>query len=92
LTRRTEIDLVPAQVADLGRPEPVPKRDQDHSGIAVTVAVGLCGFDQGFDLAGRQVLPGAKLGTTRPTLGGAEAARAVDRPNNRQLGVPGDGG
>jgi hypothetical protein len=59
--RAIEFDLVPAQVADLSSPESVPEGEQDHCGIAVTVAVGLGGLDQGFDLAARQVLAGAKL-------------------------------
>src|SRR5258707_3966424 len=57
-----EVDLVPAQVADLGRPEPMPEGDQDHARIAMAVAVGFGGLDQGFDLTKRQVLAGAKLG------------------------------
>ncbi len=57
-----EVDLVPAQVADLGRPQPMPEGDQDHARIAMAVAVGFGGLDQGFDLTKRQVLAGAKLG------------------------------
>jgi len=49
-----EAHLVPAQVANLGRPEPVPKGDQDHGRIPMTVAVSLRGLDQGVDLAGCQ--------------------------------------
>ena len=55
-----EVNLVPAQVADLGRAEPVPESDEDHGRIPMAVAVGLGGLDRGFDLAGRQVLAGAK--------------------------------
>jgi hypothetical protein len=61
-----EAHLVPAQVANLGRPEPVPKGDQDHGRIPMTVAVSLRGLDQGVDLAGCQVLAGPKLGVRSP--------------------------
>src|SRR6266853_3765485 len=36
--RAIEVDLVPAQVADLGRPEPMAEGHQDHGGVPVTVA------------------------------------------------------
>jgi hypothetical protein len=39
--RRSELDLVPTQVAQLGSPQPVPEGDQDHGGVPVTVAVRL---------------------------------------------------
>ena len=55
-------DLVPAQVADLGRPETMPEGDDDHGRVPMAIAVGLGGLDQRFDLARRQVLAGAKLG------------------------------
>ncbi len=64
--RAIEVDLVTAQVADLGRPEPVAERHQDHGGVPVTVAVCLRSLDQGVDLAGREVLAGAKLGVRSP--------------------------
>jgi hypothetical protein len=48
--RAVEVDLVPAQIADLGRPEAMPEGDQDHGGVAVTVPVALGGLDQTFDL------------------------------------------
>ena len=62
----TEVDLVPAQVADFARPEPVPEGDQDHGRVPMAVAVGLGGLDQRLDLAGRQVLARAKLGVRPP--------------------------
>src|SRR6266849_6999712 len=46
--RAIEVDLVPAQVTDLGRPQPVAEGHQDHGGIPVAVAVALGGLDQGF--------------------------------------------
>jgi hypothetical protein len=61
-----EVDLIPAQIADLGRLQAVPKGDQDHGGIAMTVSVGFGSIDQGVDLAGRQVLAGAKLDVRSP--------------------------
>ena len=57
-----ELNLVPAQVAEFGRPKPMPEGQQDHGRVPVTVAVGLGGLDQGVDLAWRQVLPGTKFG------------------------------
>jgi hypothetical protein len=44
--RPVEIDLVPTQVADLGGPKAMPEGDQDHGGVALTVAVALGGIDQ----------------------------------------------
>jgi hypothetical protein len=61
-----EIDLVPAQVADLGGPEPVPEGDEDHGGVPMTVPVSLGGLDQGVNLARGEVLPGAKRGIRSP--------------------------
>jgi hypothetical protein len=34
-----EVDLVPAEVADLGGPETMPVGQQDHGGVPVTVLV-----------------------------------------------------
>jgi hypothetical protein len=68
LTRRTcstpasNSTWSPAQVAELGRPKPMPEGQQDHGRVPVTVAVRLGGLDQGLDLPGRQVLPGTKFG------------------------------
>src|SRR5258706_12861474 len=61
-----EVDLVPAQVANLRRPEPVPKGDQYHGGVPVAISVDLGGLDQGVDFASCQVLAGAKLGVRSP--------------------------
>jgi hypothetical protein len=57
-----EVDLVPAQVADLGRPEAMPEGEQDHGGVAVTVAVALGRLDQRRDFIERQMLPCAQVG------------------------------
>jgi hypothetical protein len=59
--RGAEVHLVPAQVADLNRPQPMAEGHQDHGGVPVTVPIGLGGLDEGLDLAGREVLAGAKL-------------------------------
>src|SRR6266446_6859987 len=61
-----EVDLVPAQVADFGRPEPVAEGDQDHGRVPVAISIGLGGLDQRFDLAWRQVLTGARLHIRSP--------------------------
>ena len=53
-----EIDLIPAQVDKLGRPQAVAEGDKDHGGIPVTPAIGLGGIDQPIDLGASQVLPG----------------------------------
>jgi hypothetical protein len=47
---RSEIDLLPAQVDQLGDPKAVPIRHEDHGRIPVAVAVALGGLDQPFDL------------------------------------------
>jgi len=40
-----EVDLVPAQVADLCRPKAVAEGDEDHGRVPMAVAVGLGGLD-----------------------------------------------
>ena len=77
-----EVDLVPAKVADLGSPQAVPVGQQDHGGVAVTVAVAPGGLDQRLDLVGGQVLPGPQSaffarfgGTVRFTSVGATTRR-----------------
>ena len=57
-----ELDLIPAQVAQFGRSQPVPEGDQDHGGVAVPVPVCLGGRDQSPYFGRRQVLAGAELG------------------------------
>jgi hypothetical protein len=61
-----EVDLVQAKVADFGSTQAVPVGQQDHDGIAVTVAVAPGRPDQRLDLIGGEVLPGPKLGVLRP--------------------------
>jgi len=60
------VHLVPAQVAQLGRPQPVPECQKDHGRVPMTVSVGLGGIDRDLDLAGREMLAGAKLGVSSP--------------------------
>jgi hypothetical protein len=60
--RRIEFHLIPSEVAELGRPKPVPEGQEDHGCVPLPVSIGLCGLDQRFDLPGRQVLPGSKFG------------------------------
>ena len=52
-----EIDLIPTQVYELGRPQAVAEGDKDHGGIPVTPAIGLGGIDHPIDLGAGQVLP-----------------------------------
>ena len=61
-----EIDLVPAEVADLGRPEAVAEGNQDHGRVPEPMAIGPGRLDQDFDLVRRQVFPGLKHGVRTP--------------------------
>ena len=67
-----EVDGVPAQRHQLGRPQPMPVGDQHHGGIAVAVAILPGSIDQAGNLAIGEVLAGADLGITL-------AARRVGR-------------
>ena len=60
--RCIELDLVPSQVTEFGRPKPVSEGQQDHRCVPVPVAVRLGSLDQGIDLPESQVLPGSKFG------------------------------
>ena len=73
-----EVDGVPAQRHQLGRPQAVPVRDQHHGGVAVAMAVLPGGSDQAGDLAIGQVLARADLGVAAP-LGGPAIGNC---PNN----------
>jgi hypothetical protein len=46
----------------------VPESQQDHGGVAVTVAVALGGFDQSIDFGGGEVFAGAKFSVRPPQL------------------------
>jgi hypothetical protein len=57
-----EFDLIPAQVAQFRRSQPVPEGDEDHRGVPVPMPVRFGCFDEGLDLARRQVFSGAEFG------------------------------
>src|SRR5215207_7522762 len=57
-----EVDLIPAERAQLGDSQAVPVGDPDHGGIAVPVPVLPGGSDQALGFLGGQVLAGAALG------------------------------
>jgi len=64
--RGIEVHLLPAEVTGLGSAQSVPENQEDHGGVPLPVAVGLGRLDQGLDLSGRQVLPGAEFGVRAP--------------------------
>ena len=70
-----EVDGVPPQRHQLGRPQPMPVGDQHHGGVAVAMAVLAGGSDQTTDLAVGEVL-------TRAGLGIALAARRAGTTSN----------
>jgi hypothetical protein len=45
------------ETADLGGPQAVPEGNQDHGGVAVTIAIALGGLDQTFETA-KRMYPG----------------------------------
>ena len=57
-----EVDRVPAQRDQLGRPQAVPIGDQHRGGVAVAMAVLPGGSDQAGDLAVGEILARADLG------------------------------
>jgi hypothetical protein len=63
---RPEVDLIPAQVNQFGRPQAVPIGHQDHGGVAPAMAVVLGGGDQPLDLGLGEVFAGAQVGV-RPS-------------------------
>jgi hypothetical protein len=52
-----EVDLIPAQVCQLRDAQAMPVGDQQHRGVAVTMAALLGGGDQALDLVSSQVFP-----------------------------------
>ena len=66
---RGELDLVPAQVHQLGGPQAVPVGHQDHRGVAVAPAVLPGRVHQPLDLGLGQVLAGAQLAVGEPLRG-----------------------
>ena len=73
-----EVDGVPAQRHQLGRPQAVPVGDQHHGGVAVAIAVLAGGSDQASDLAIGEVLARADLGVASPRGGSGDR----NCPNN----------
>ena len=66
---RGELDLVPAQVHQLGGPQAVPIGHKHHRGVPVAPAVLPGGVHQPLDLGLGQVLAGAQLAVGRPLRG-----------------------
>ena len=66
-----EVDRIPPQRHQLGRPQAVPVGEQDHGGVAVAVAIEPGRRDQPGDLSVGQVL-------ARPDLGVWPATRWAD--------------
>src|SRR5258706_5948317 len=64
--RLIEVDLAPTEIADLGRPQATPVRDQDHDGVPMAVPVALGRGDQLIDLGWRQVFALPQFGILRP--------------------------
>jgi hypothetical protein len=87
--RGIELHLVPAQVAEFGRPKPMPEGQQDHGRVPMPPSIGLGGLDHGLDLPGRQVLPGSKYGVRaiRPDIRRSHAARSEENRSVRDLSV-----
>src|SRR5262249_12384778 len=61
-----EVDLLPAQVHQLGGPQTMPEGQQDHGGVAMAPAVVSGGLNQPLDLALGQVLAGPIGGVGPP--------------------------
>ena len=63
---RSEVDLVPTQINQLGSSQAVAIRDEDHSRITVTPPVLLGRIDELVDLGLGQVLAGPQLAVREP--------------------------
>jgi hypothetical protein len=62
-----QIDLLPTKRAQFGRSQPVSEGQQNHGGVAVSVAIVAPGLYQPLDLALSEVFPGAVVGIWQPT-------------------------
>jgi hypothetical protein len=60
-----EVHLAPTEVADFGRPQTMPVRNQDHRRITMAIAVALGRVEQLVNLGWCQVLTGAQFGVGR---------------------------
>src|SRR6516165_2029606 len=58
----TEVDGVPPQGHKLADSQSVPIGNQDHGGVAMTMAVVASGGDQAVDLGAGQILSGPNVG------------------------------
>ena len=65
LGRGFEVDLLPAQVDDFGRPQAVPISQKHHERVAPTLAVLSGGLDQGLHFGRSEVFSCSQLGTWR---------------------------
>ena len=63
---RGKIDLVPTQVHEFGRAQPVPVGRKDHGGVPVAVAVALSRLHQALDFGFRQIFAGAQFAVGEP--------------------------
>ena len=57
----SEVDLFPAQIADLRCSQSMPKRKQHHEAIAGALPIPALAIDQLLDLTSGEMLPGAQL-------------------------------
>ena len=64
--RAGEVDLVPSQVHQLGRPQAVAEGDEDGGGVAVAMAVAASRLHQPLDLRLGQVFAGPQFGIRAP--------------------------
>src|SRR5512132_3835214 len=62
-----QIDLLPAKRAQFGRSQPMSEGQQDHGGVAVSVAIVASRLHQPLDLAFGEVYSGAIVGVRQPT-------------------------
>jgi hypothetical protein len=70
-----EVDLVPAKVADLCRPEPLPIGDEESWYVAIAVPVAAGRLQQGLDPGWREVLPGSQVGVLLPSRSNCSFAK-----------------
>jgi hypothetical protein len=60
-----EIHLIPTQIHELGRAQPMPEGYENHCRVAVSVAVLPCRRHQGLNLMLGQIFPAPKVGILR---------------------------
>jgi hypothetical protein len=63
---RPEVDLIPAQVYQLGNPQAVSVGYQNHRSVPVAVAVALGGIHKPLDFRFSQILTGPQVAVTAP--------------------------